>query len=248
MRVRLATLVGVAALALAGCGVEVTPEGAPPASSATAAPSTAESQATRGTEPSPQPSRSWNVPRAFPILTEEIDTAGYLRTMFDIHTASTRNLQPHEDSPRLVRVAGVQDCVQQRGTVRLGDTAKPAKGKKPLLMAACIQSGRPVVKFAPHRVYDTYRNVLRDDVEAAIRDTYRAYLVLLIYKRTGNTDRLVDACAAGRVVGGLRLKSYLMPYKAESLVVEPNDHSEWATTYRTARDKGSCASRLLGRV
>ena len=247
-------LVASLGLVLVGCGTVGSDESAPPEApsaydSATPSPSDGKADIVVpdhvGQRPRP------TVPPAFPVLTEEIGVASYLKTMFDIHAVALKNPQDHEwDAPSLVAVTGSEDCRldpnQSGAAQQIGDNAKPYKSAPVPEIAACYKGNKLVIKYGPKMMYrlrTDYAN--RDILEGAIRNAYGVYLVAKVKELNGNDDDLVRACARGRMIGGLRDKNYILPQKANS--IDQPSEGEWNTVFTTARETGKCSAKLLGK-
>ena len=240
-----------ALLGLTACGNDAsgTPEGRSPqttAASSTAA--TPDSPAQTSTATPDQASDVSDLPPAFPPLTEEVGTQHYLETMVRIHVLVTKNRQAHEVIPAVVAIKSKADCTfvpnQGGATQKVGDGV--SGGVSPEI-AACFKDGKLAIFYAPHKFYQLYRNNNVGFIHDVVRNVMRDYLALLTQNKIKDLDRLVTACAAGRMIGGLRDKSYITVQKAGSLELsDPNDQSDWAKIYRAARDTGNCPSRWLG--
>jgi hypothetical protein len=182
------------------------------------------------------------LPPSFPVLTEEVGVPEYMATMFQIHTGAIKAQQPHESIPFVpIRVKDGADeaCATALGTVRVG------KGSKSLPMAACIHGGKVVViKYHAPKVYQLKLDFNPHVLAGHVRDAYIAAITQMVSLRKISRDPLIAACAAGRVVGGLRDHNYLGQTEANDLFITTT--GEWANVYRRARDEGTCRADLLG--
>lgn len=187
------------------------------------------------------------VPLVFPVLTEESNVASYLKTMLDIHAVALKNPQKHEwRTPPLVAVTGSEHCRRPGAVWRVGDSAKPSKSAPVAEIAACDKGGRPVIKYSPKMVYQLRLGHNRHVIETAIFNAYADYLVAKVREINGSGDRLVGACARGRLVGGLRDHNYLLPQRANS--IHQTVQGVWKKVFITARETGKCPAELLGNV
>lgn len=191
-----------------------------------------------------------DVPKAFPVFTEQKVATEYVKTMADIHVAATKNRQFHEVAPQVTAVTGAMSCPTvpgQTGKLRqVGDTAKNTKAGKALVIASCYKGGNRSIFFAPYRLYQIHLTDNPQVLEDVIRNAMRDHLAGLTQDKIGQYDRPFVACAAGRMIGGLRDKGYIKSQRANILEVKADDQSDYAKAYRNARDTGNCAPKYLG--
>jgi len=207
---------------------------------------------TIGQEPKPedQTPEAIEVPLSFPVLTEEASIRQYVMTMAEIHVAVTKSRQYHEVPPQVTAVTGAMSCPTvpgQTGKLRqVGDAAKNTKAGKAMVIAACYKGSKRSIFFAPSRMYQIRQTQNVQVLEDVIRVAMRDYLAGVTQDKAGNYDKLIVACSAGRMIGGLRDGNYYTVQRANALEVSSSDQSEYAKVYRNARDTGLCAPRLFG--
>lgn len=205
-----------------------------------------------GTAPDPQDyvPEAIEVPDSFPPFQEQAHAVEYVQTMADIHVAVTKSRQRHEAPPQVTAVSGSMSCPTVKGQTgvmrQVGDTAKNTRAGKAMVIASCFKGKKRSIFFAPYKLYQIRQtknvHVLEDTIRTAMID----YLAGVTHDKAGHVDRLITACSAGRMIGGLRDGNYIGSQRANTLMVKPNDQSEFAKVYRNARDTGSCAPGLFG--
>lgn len=228
---------------LTACSVD--PPASPTHGSAPASPQASSTAAEAQQTPSVTTGQS-PLPSAFPPLLEEAQIDTWVNVMVRIHVETAKNRQQHEVMPKIVKVTKKADCQivpGQAATQQVGD--RVSSGLSPEI-APCLKDGTLAVFYAPHRLYELSRDNNPLFMQDVLRGVVRDYLALLTQHKLNDLDRRVTACVAGRMIGGLRDAKYLTVNRANALELSsPDDNSEWAQIFKTARDTGDCPSRWL---
>jgi hypothetical protein len=183
------------------------------------------------------------LPSRFPDFAQSRDVDGDLMILFRIMARSLKSPRPYEGVPEVVAVTGAEPCPLEPGQTagqQVGDTAAQSGAGPALELSPCYRDNTLVIKYGPARVAALARDTGSDGLPGVARRAYATYLILLNRQhRPGEDFQLENACAYGRLLGGLRDAGYMSPAEVEQAYPVLAD-AAWAPAYRRARDSGTC--------